>query len=135
MTAHSHLTYRAWRDTRDAFNSECPVREVLDHITSRWSILLLTALTHGPLRFSELHQMTDGISEKMLSQTLRTLIRDGLVSRTEEPTTPPRITYTLTPLGQGLTDSLHPFLDWMYRHTAEVVQAQHHHDQAHPTER
>ncbi|UAK30978.1 helix-turn-helix transcriptional regulator [Nocardia asteroides] len=112
----------------DAFNSECPAREVLDHITSRWGMLILTALGGGPLRFSELRDMIGGISEKMLSQTLRTLVRDGLVARSVEPTTPPRVNYELTALGRSLSVSLQQFLEWIRRHTAEVVAAQHEHD-------
>ncbi|MBH0776630.1 winged helix-turn-helix transcriptional regulator [Nocardia bovistercoris] len=129
MTASSQAKHRVWQDASDTFNSDCPVREVLDHITSRWAMLILTALTRGPLRFAELHRLIDGISEKMLSQTLRMLVRDGLVARTVEPTTPPRVSYDLTELGHGLTESLHPFLDWIYRHVPDVVQAQHRHDQ------
>ncbi|WP_280423899.1 winged helix-turn-helix transcriptional regulator [Nocardia carnea] len=112
----------------DAFNSDCPAREVLDHITSRWGVLILAALGAGPRRFSELSAMIGGISEKMLSQTLRTLVRDGLVARTVEPTTPPRVSYELTSLGQGLAGSLGQFLDWVRAHTAEVVAAQERHD-------
>jgi DNA-binding HxlR family transcriptional regulator len=128
MAARSHVKHRAWRDTSDAFNSECPAREVLDHITSRWSILILTALAAGSLRFSELHHMNEGISEKLLSQTLRMLTRDGLVLRTVEPTAPPRVSYELTALGHGLTESLRPFLDWLFRHTVDVATAQQQHD-------
>ncbi|MFX0574181.1 winged helix-turn-helix transcriptional regulator [Nocardia nepalensis] len=117
-----------WQGMSDAFNSECPAREVLDHITSRWGMLILTALGGGPQRFSELHARIGGISEKMLSQTLRTLVRDGLISRTVEPTTPPRVSYELTELGHGLTESLHRFLEWIRQHTVEVVTAQRHHD-------
>jgi DNA-binding HxlR family transcriptional regulator len=115
----------------DAFNSECPAREVLEHITSRWGMLILAALGDGSRRFSELYATIGGISEKMLSQTLRTLARDGLVARTVEPTTPPRVGYELTPLGQGLTESLEQFLDWIRQHTAEVVTAQRRHDRQH----
>ncbi|MET8873559.1 helix-turn-helix domain-containing protein [Nocardia sp. NPDC004604] len=112
----------------DAFNSDCPAREVLDHITSRWGMLILTALGNGPLRFSELNAMIGGISEKMLSQTLRTLVRDGLIARTVEPTTPPRVSYELTALGQGLTESLQQFLGWIRQNTVEVMAAQSRHD-------
>ncbi|MET9488603.1 helix-turn-helix domain-containing protein [Nocardia sp. NPDC006630] len=128
MTASPQVPYRVWQDTSDAFNSDCPVREVLDHITSRWGVLILAALTRGSMRFAELHKMIDGISEKMLSQTLRMLVRDGLVTRTVEPVTPPRVRYELTELGEGLTVSLQPFLDWLYRHTADIVMAQNRHD-------
>ncbi|MGW5387277.1 winged helix-turn-helix transcriptional regulator [Nocardia sp. NPDC003963] len=119
-----------WPLTSDAFNSDCPAREVLDHITSRWGVLILTALVPGALRFSELHAAIGGISEKMLSQTLRTLVRDGLVSRSVEPTTPVRVGYELTDLGRSLTESLQRFLDWIRLHTSDVVSAQRRYDRA-----
>lgn len=129
MVVRSQVRNHDWPVTSDAFNSECPAREVLGHIASRWGVLILTALCGGPLRFSELHGIIGGISEKMLSQTLRTLVRDGLVARAVEPTTPPRVSYELTTLGQGLTESLQQLLDWIRRHTDEVVAAQRSHDQ------
>jgi DNA-binding HxlR family transcriptional regulator len=128
MVVRSQVQRDVWQGISDTFNSECPAREVLDHITSRWGMLILTALGGGPQRFSELHATIGGISEKMLSQTLRTLVRDGLISRTVEPTTPPRVSYELTELGQGLTESLHQFLEWIRQHTVEVVTAQRRHD-------
>lgn len=128
MEVGSQAAHDAWQGVSDAFNSECPAREVLEHITSRWGTLILAALGGGPRRFSELHARIGGISEKMLSQTLRTLVRDGLVERTVEPATPPRVSYALTPLGQGLTESLQQFLDWIRQHTVEVVTAQRHFD-------
>ncbi|WP_416565225.1 winged helix-turn-helix transcriptional regulator [Nocardia testacea] len=128
MTVGSQARKTGWPSASDAFNSDCPAREVLDHITSRWGVLILTALGRGPLRFSELGATIGGISEKMLSQTLRTLVRDGLVSRSVEPVTPPRVSYELTDLGRGLTTSLHQFLDWIRLHTNEVVAAQRRHD-------
>ncbi|MEU4316376.1 helix-turn-helix domain-containing protein [Nocardia sp. NPDC024068] len=112
------------QDRSDAFNSDCPAREILDHITSRWGVLILTALREGPLRFSELHGYIGGISEKMLSHTLRTFVRDGLVARSVAPTVPPRVSYELTDLGRGLTEPMHEFLGWIRVHTAEVVRAQ-----------
>src|SRR4051794_41199760 len=90
----------AWQGMGDAFNSECPAREVLEHITSRWGMLILAALGEGPRRFSELHVTIGGISEKKLSQTLRTLVRGWLVPPTVEPTPPPPVSYELTPPGQ-----------------------------------
>ncbi|MFI6869470.1 winged helix-turn-helix transcriptional regulator [Nocardia sp. NPDC050406] len=128
MTVGSHVARPEWWGGSDAFDIECPAREVLDHITGRWGVLLLTALEHGPLRFSELRAMIGGISEKMLSQTLRMLVRDGLVARTVEPTTPPRVSYELTALGRGLTDALRTFLNWVHRHSADVMAAQREHD-------
>ncbi|MQY18569.1 winged helix-turn-helix transcriptional regulator [Nocardia macrotermitis] len=117
-----------WQGISDAFNTQCPARELLEHITGRWGILIMAALGAGPRRFSELHATIGGISEKMLSQTLRTLVRDGIVSRTVEPTTPPRVSYELTALGQGLTESMQHFLNWMRQHTPEVVAAQRRYD-------
>jgi DNA-binding HxlR family transcriptional regulator len=128
MTVGSQAGDDAWRGISDAFNSECPAREVLEHITSRWGMLILAALGDGPRRFSELHATIGGISEKMLSQTLRTLVRDGIVVRTVEPTRPPRVSYELTSLGQGLMESLRQFLAWIRQHTVDVVTAQHRHD-------
>ncbi|MFD4403801.1 winged helix-turn-helix transcriptional regulator [Nocardia sp. NPDC058499] len=128
MAVRSQATTLVGGELSDAFNSDCPAREVLDHITSRWGVLILAALGSGPLRFSALSAMIGGISEKMLSQTLRTLVRDGLVARTVEPTTPPRVSYELTELGQGLAVSLGQFLDWVRAHAAEVVAAQERHD-------
>lgn len=131
MVVGSQAGRDAWQGMRDAFNSECPAREVLEHITSRWGVLILAALGDGARRFSELHATIGGISEKMLSQTLRTLVRDGLVARTVEPARPPRVSYELTQLGRGLTESLQQFLGWIRQHTAEVVAAQGRHDRQH----
>ncbi|WP_328391824.1 winged helix-turn-helix transcriptional regulator [Nocardia sp. NBC_00416] len=128
MAVGSQVRKVDWPVTSDAFNSDCPAREVLSHITSRWGVLILTALGGGPLRFSELHTTIGGISEKMLSQTLRTLVRDGLVARAVEATTPPRVSYRLTELGDSLAESLQQFLDWIRLHTVDVVDAQHRHD-------
>ncbi|AHH15712.1 putative transcriptional regulator, HxlR family [Nocardia nova SH22a] len=129
MTVGSQAGHDAWRGISDAFNTECPARELLEHITGRWGMLILTALGAGPRRYSELHATIGGISEKMLSQTLRTLVRDGLVARTVEPTAPPRVSYDLTPLGRGLIDSMQSLLDWIRQHAIEVVTAQHQYDQ------
>lgn len=118
----------AWQGISDAFNSECPAREVLEHLTGRWGILILAALGGGPRRYSELHAKIGGISEKMLSQTLRTLVRDGLIARSVEPTAPPRVSYELTALGQDLAESMEPFLNWIRNRTVDVVIAQHEHD-------
>ncbi|MFJ1767957.1 winged helix-turn-helix transcriptional regulator [Amycolatopsis sp. NPDC088138] len=131
MEVGSQAGRDAWQGMSDAFNSECPAREVFEHITGRWGMLILAALGDGPRRFSELHETVGGISEKMLSQTLRTLVRDGLVARTVEPTSPPRVSYELTPLGLGLTKSLDQFLGWIRQYTIDVVTAQRRYDQQH----
>lgn len=112
----------------DVFNSECPGRTVFTHVTSRWGMLILAALRGGPLRFYLLRDRIGGISEKMLSQNLRDLVRDGLVHREVEPSAPPKVSYSLTPLGEGLAATLQTLLSWIASHTADVITAQHRHD-------
>jgi DNA-binding HxlR family transcriptional regulator len=107
----------------DAFHEDCPARTVFEHITSRWGALVLTGLCDGPLRFSELRTKIQGISEKMLSQTLRTLVTDGLVARSVEPSSPPKVSYRLTDLGEGLSEHLRRLFDWTRTHAAEVLAA------------
>ncbi|MFW5416449.1 helix-turn-helix transcriptional regulator [Nocardiopsis sp. CNT-189] len=106
------------------FDPDCPARTVLDHVTGRWGVLILRTLTGGPVRFAGLRDRIGGISEKMLSQTLRTLARDGLVERTVEPTAPPQVSYSLTALGAELTEPLGELVDWIARRAPEVVAAQ-----------
>ncbi|HEU5026314.1 MAG TPA: helix-turn-helix domain-containing protein [Spirillospora sp.] len=114
----------------DVFRRDCPARVVLDHVTRRWGILVLTALDSSDLRFYELRDRIEGVSEKMLSQTLRTLVRDGLVLRTVEPTVPPSVTYALTPLGRGITAPLRGLTGWIRDHAAEIITAQRAYDTA-----
>jgi DNA-binding HxlR family transcriptional regulator len=112
----------------DTFHSECPGREVMEHVTGRWVPLILAALTPGPMRFFELRQRIEGISEKMLSAKLRILVRDGLVERTVEPTTPPQVSYELTELGRGLSRPFAQLVRWISAHTPEVIAAQQRYD-------
>jgi DNA-binding HxlR family transcriptional regulator len=90
----------------DVFLKACPSRATLEHVTGRWGGLTLGALYEGSLRFNELRRRVDGVSEKMLSQTLHALERDGLVRREAQPTNPPRVDYELTPLGRDITERL-----------------------------
>ena len=115
----------------DAFDSECPGRAVLNHVCSRWGTLILLSLRERPARFYELRDTIGGISEKMLSQNLRTLTRDGLIRREVEPDTPPKVTYSLTELGQELATPLQGLLDWVGARTVDVVRAQRRHDRLH----
>ena len=112
----------------DAFNNDCPGRMVFEHVTNRWGMLILAALGDGPLRFYLLRDRIGGISEKMLSQNLRELVRDGLIERDVEPTAPPRVTYSLTPLGRELAEHLNTLLGWIALRTPEVVAARERHD-------
>nr|WP_034649543.1 helix-turn-helix domain-containing protein [Cellulomonas sp. HZM] len=101
--------------------SACPTREVLDHITSRWGVLLLVALSERPMRWGELRRVVDGISEKMLAQTLRTLEVDGIVHREVTPSVPPRVDYWLTDRGRSLVQHLLPLVSWVADHADEIV--------------
>ncbi|MFC4008399.1 winged helix-turn-helix transcriptional regulator [Nonomuraea purpurea] len=112
----------------DLLAGDCPGRTLLSHIASRWGVLVLTALHQGPLRFHQLRDGIGGISEKMLSQTLRVLCRDGLIRREVEPTTPPRVSYGLTPLGEELMSELQGFIAWIALRTEEITAAWDRHD-------
>ncbi|MFJ3927665.1 winged helix-turn-helix transcriptional regulator [Streptomyces sp. NPDC090022] len=90
----------------EVFHTDCPARNVVDHVTSRWGIWVLISLRSNDLRFYELRESIHGISEKMLAQTLRVLAEDGLVWRKVEPTTPPQVTYGLTEFGRDLGEPL-----------------------------
>lgn len=91
----------------------CPSREVLRHVTSRWGVLVLIALDKGTLRFGELRRAIGGISERMLAQTLHWLEGDGLVDRAVHDVVPPRVDYTLTPLGHEAASRVRALADWI----------------------
>ncbi len=103
---------------------ECPIRSILDRIGDKWSLLILVHLSHGSLRFSELKRLIDGISQRMLTLTLRNLERDGLVNRTVTPTIPPRVDYKLTQLGQTLLPSVTSLAQWAENHRPHIQAAQ-----------
>ncbi|MEU0157889.1 helix-turn-helix domain-containing protein [Streptomyces sp. NPDC006261] len=90
----------------DVFSRQCPSRSTLEHATGRWGSLTLGALYEESLRFNELRRRVDGVSEKMLSQTLHALERDGLVLREAQPVNPPRVDYELTPFGREVAEQL-----------------------------
>ena len=104
----------------DPYARECPSRRLLDRIGDRWTVLLITALEDGPRRFSELLRTVDGISQKMLTQTLRALEADGLVLRTVHPEIPPRVEYELTELGRSLLEPLCALISWAIEHMGDV---------------
>ena len=101
--------------------ASCPSRIVLDHISSRWGVLVLVALAERGQRWGELRRTVEGISEKMLASTLRTLEQDGLVHREAQPTIPPRVDYSLTPLGEDLATVLLPLVGWVARNAQHIV--------------
>src|SRR5580693_718266 len=98
----------------------CRVREVLGRIGDKWSIFIIIRLGNGPQRFTTLKRSIDGISQRMLTVTLRGLERDGIVSRTMYPVIPPRVEYALTPLGATLLDAAGTLVSWADAHLAEV---------------
>jgi DNA-binding HxlR family transcriptional regulator len=107
----------------NCFDRSCPAREVFDHVTGRWGGLVLAALLPGKRRFSELRTRITGISEKMLSQTLREFEADGLVQRTQYPEVPPRVEYELTASGLEVAQRLHHLIDWIESHVQELTVA------------
>lgn len=112
--------------------AKCPVRDVLDRIGDKWSVLILKNLEEGPRRFGALKRMIGDISQRMLTQTLRDLQRDGLIQRTVYPTVPPSVDYRLTRLGQSLMDPLEHLVQWSDRNHAKVRKARMAFDQSTP---
>ncbi|WP_066461805.1 winged helix-turn-helix transcriptional regulator [Sanguibacter suarezii] len=114
----------------DPYNRDCPTRQMLDRIGDRWTVLIVGTLADGPLRFGEIARRIDGISQKMLTQTLRGLERDGLVERTLYPQVPPRVEYELTDAGHTLREPLKALEEWAAAHMATVIAARSEYDQA-----
>ena len=107
----------------DLFASACPSRGVLDHVTSRWGVLVLVALLEGTHRFSELRRKVAGVSEKMLSQTLQALERDGFVLREAYPVIPPRVDYSLTGMGREVAGQVEALADWIEESMPRIARA------------
>jgi len=110
--------------TNGILPSACPTRTVLDHITSKWGVLILSALSERSRRWGELRRVVEGVSEKMLAQTLRTLEADGFVLRDAHPTIPPRVEYSLTPRGVELADHLRPLMQWIADNADAILEGQ-----------
>lgn len=100
----------------------CPSREVLKHVSSQWGVLCLIALREGTLRYSELRRKAAGVSEKMLTQTLKQLERDGFLSRTSYPVVPPYVEYRLTDLGVEVADQVAGLADWIELNLGRILQ-------------
>lgn len=109
---------------RGPLKADCLWRDVFNHVTSRWGFLILIALADGPMRFYVLRNSVEGISEKMLSQTLKVLMRDGLVSRHVEETIPPQVTYKLTDMGHDVVVRLDVVSNWIGDHIPAIANAQ-----------
>ncbi len=107
----------------DVLSPSCPAREILQHVTSRWGVLVLVALQGGTLRFSELRRKVGVVSERMLAQTLQVLERDGFVERRAYPVVPPHVDYRLTPLGHEVGLHVQALADWIGGHLPEILAA------------
>jgi len=112
----------------DVFARDCPTRQLLDRVADKWSVLILLTLGSESMRFNGLKRRIQGVSQKMLSQTLRSLERDGLVTRRIEPAVPVIVIYTITPLGRGLLGALQSMIDWAEACMIEVAAAQNDYD-------
>jgi DNA-binding HxlR family transcriptional regulator len=108
----------------NVFAAQCPSREVLKHVTSRWGVLVLVALLGGTHRFSDLRRKIGGVSERMLAQTLQWLEQDGFVLRTSYPVVPPHVEYSLTPLGQEVGLRVEALADWIQEKLPDILAAQ-----------
>ncbi|MEN3615457.1 helix-turn-helix domain-containing protein [Plantactinospora sp. ZYX-F-223] len=122
-----------WRERAPAVlaardDTTCRVREVLDRVGEKWAVTIIAELGKEPQRFTELRRAIPGVSQRMLTTTLRGLERDGLVSRTVHPVVPPRVDYELTPLGETLLDTVSALLAWALQHIDEVDKARSEYD-------
>jgi DNA-binding HxlR family transcriptional regulator len=111
---------------------DCGIRDVLDRVGDKWSVLVVVELAGGPRRFGELQRAIDGISQRMLTLTVRRLERDGLVIRAVYPTVPAQVDYRLTDTGASLTHLVKELADWSLQHREQIAASRHAYDQAHP---
>lgn len=118
-TALPRLSERVVRG--DVMARQCPSREILSHLTSRWGVLVLIGLLPGTLRFSQLRRKIGGVSERMLAQTLQLLESDGMVERRAYDIVPPHVEYTLTPMGREAAVRVRELADWVEMHYVEVL--------------
>jgi len=112
----------------DVYSADCPTRQILDRVGDKWAVLILLLLCDEPARFNGLRRAIDGISQKMLSQVLKGLERDGLVHRRVFATVPVTVEYSITPLGKTLAKAVDPLREWAERNLKEVSAAQRRYD-------
>jgi DNA-binding HxlR family transcriptional regulator len=112
----------------NAYSADCPTRQILDRVGDKWAVLILLLLRQQPLRFNRLRREIEGISQKMLSQVLKSLERDGLIRRRAIATVPVTVEYSITPLGATLAGAVDPLRDWAEQHLKEVLLAQRRYD-------
>ncbi|MGA4837373.1 winged helix-turn-helix transcriptional regulator [Streptomyces sp. G45] len=114
--SHTHVS-------QEVTAQACPLVEVIDHVAGKWSISILVAAAHGPVRFTELERSIEGISRRMLTLNLRRLERDGLLTRTVHPVVPPKVEYSLTPMARELYSHLAGLVEWADRHRSSITEA------------
>lgn len=129
--SHTEVT-AALEPCGDAGHPDCGIRDVLDRIGDKWSVLVIVELASGTRRFRELQRAIDGISQRMLTLTVRRLERDGLVTRTVYPTVPAQVTYELTQRGSSLTHLVQQLADWSLEHKDSIGQSRELYDQQNP---
>jgi DNA-binding HxlR family transcriptional regulator len=112
------------RHKRNAYASACPARLVLDRVADKWAVLILGLLGDGPVRFNQIRRQIEGISQKVLSHTLKSLERDGLISRKAIATVPVTVEYSITPLGKTLSTTVDGLRVWAETHIEKVLKAQ-----------
>lgn len=125
VTTQSEPVYRG-----NPYRADCPTRRILDRIGDRWTVLIVGILGEGDARFSQLRRRVEGVSQKMLTQTLRGLERDGLVRRTVYPQVPVRVEYALTDAGRTLLEPLRALEEWSITHLGDVSASQEAYDRA-----
>lgn len=108
----------------EVLSDRCPSRHILSHVTGRWSVLVLFVLKDDTKRFAEIRREIGGISEKMLAETLKRLEGDGFVRRKAYRVVPPKVEYSLTPLGKELCGHIFPLIEWLEENTSRIVQKQ-----------
>jgi DNA-binding HxlR family transcriptional regulator len=115
----------------NAYSADCPTRQILDRVGDKWAVLILLLLRDETQRFNQLRRAIEGISQKMLSQVLKSLERDGLIRRRVIPTVPVTVEYSMTPLGATLAAAVDPLRDWAESNLKEVLAAQRRYDAQH----
>src|SRR5436305_5090597 len=117
----------------NAYSADCPTRQILDRVGDKWAVLILLLVRDKPIRFNALRRAIEGISQKMLSQVLKSLERDGLIRRRAIATVPVTVQYSITALGQTLAAAVDPLRDWAEHHLKEVLAAQRRYDAQRPS--
>jgi DNA-binding HxlR family transcriptional regulator len=110
-------------DQPNVYDRSCPAHVIIDHLADKWAVLIIGQLANGTMRFAELRRAVDGISQKMLTVTLRDLERDGLVSRKLYASVPPKVEYSLTPLGASLSDMAGELCHWAEANMEQILRA------------